>query len=708
MMRLELLTAALAASFLLTAAAEAPYGFRERLEEVHQKNVRNESVKPAADDFVFGDGALIALSGDAADDFMLRVAQDFEDYLKTSMNVEAAVTTRPSSAGKYAVTASLDKSLREREYRCIVTKDGARLTARDVRTLAQAFYHLEDLMNLRRAPYLKIGKETRRMRFETRLSHSGYGYMMYPEAMLNHLAHAGINSIIVYVCGLDMGERGRVFDQRAIIRSAAKYGIDAYLYSEVPVFFHPDDGDANFENAYGKIAESYPDAKGIILVGESCQFPSKDPRVRPITYRMSRANPDPTDKRPLAGWFPCTDYPDWLAAVQRVFDRHSNGTKTVFWTYNWGWADEKDRIALIDKLPAGSILQATFEMFEKQKKSNGLECPTADYSLSTIGPGKYFSSEAKRAKERGLKLFTQANAGGRTWDFGTAPIEPFPFQWRARWEALVKANRDWNLTGVMENHHYGWSPSFLAELEKEAYTEGGMPFEEHLRAIAARDFGEENADKAVAAWKLWSEAIADYVPTDLNQYGTFRCGSAYPYTPGRERFVEKGYGDKSKGDPTGFPVTQQSLVGRGFIRMNYIDRGFVPELTKERNDTEYLLKECELLDGMIAKLDAGVDAFAAMKGEKAAAMARLGKYLACDCRTAANVKRGWAAADMKDEAAILKYAKAEYANAKTALELVETDSHLGWEPTMDYVGGPDQIRWKLALMEKLYGKENLK
>ena len=57
---------------------------------------------------------------------------------------------------------------------------------------------------------------------------------------------------------------------------------------------------------------------------------------------------------------------------------------------------------------------------------------------------------------------------------------------------------------------------------------------------------------------------------------------------------------------------------------------------------------------------------------------------------------------------MLKWAKAEYANATAALALVEEDSRLGWEPSMEYVGGPEQIRWKLARMEKLYGADKLK
>jgi hypothetical protein len=48
-------------------------------------------------------------------------------------------------------------------------------------------------------------------------------------------------------------------------------------------------------------------------------------------------------------------------------------------------------------------------------------------------------------------------------------------------------------------------------------------------------------------------------------------------------------------------------------------------------------------------------------------------------------------------------AQVEYANAKKALEFVVNVSCLGWGPSMVYTGGAEQIRWKLALMEKLYG-----
>jgi len=47
----------------------------------------------------------------------------------------------------------------------------------------------------------------------------------------------------------------------------------------------------------------------------------------------------------------------------------------------------------------------------------------------------------------------------------------------------------------------------------------------------------------------------------------------------------------------------------------------------------------------------------------------------------------------------------EYANARAALSLVDVDSRLGFECSMEYAGGREQIEWKLRRMEDLFGKE---
>ena len=272
------------------------------------------------------------------------------------------------------------------------------------------------------------------------------------------------------------------------------------------------------------------------------------------------------------------------------------------------------------------------------------------------------------------------------------PYQPCPFQWKKRWEGLVAANAEYGLSGIMENHHFGCYPSFLSELEKEMFTEGGLPFDEHIRLIAARDYGTENADAVIAHWKRWSEAAQDYIPSNANQYGPFRIGTAYPFTFGHP-----------PADYESFPVKKYASNGPGICRFDYLQKGYVPQLTPEWMNAEYMTKELELLEPMAVAYEKGAATFSAMRGDKAARMANFAAYLAACTRTAINVKRGAIAFLAKDEEKFRRAARAEYLNAKTALAFVEKDSRLGWEPSMEYTGGAEQLRWKLALMEKLYG-----
>ena len=701
----------------VAVAAEAPYDFRKRLEIVHEAGRRDPAAKPATDEFVFADGVVVVVPKDA-DEVLAFAAKDFCDYLDVSMGVSA----RFARGGIGTVSIALDGKMPARAYR-IETGDGVKVTAADARAAAQALYHLEDLMNLRCAPFIKKGTENRRSMFSPRMTHSGWAVDVFPDAHLAQIAHAGMDAIVIFVKDVDKTKGANYQDVRDVIRRAKRYGLDTYLYSYVVAFVHPDDpgAKAKFDATYGRIAAAYPEAKGIVFVGESCQFPTKDERAQPRTWN----NRIPGDKRPTAGWWPCRDYPDWVRAVRASIDAHSKGMEIVFWSYNWGRQPVQPRMELIDALPQDITLMATFEMFEPQVKRNGLNAPSADYSLSFEGPGRYFASEAERAHKRGLRLYSMSNTGGVTWDYGSAPYQPCPYQWKRRYDAIVKAHRDWGLSGLMECHHYGWWPSFVSELEKEAFTEGGIPFETHLRLIAARDFGEANVERVIEAWKLWSETARDYVASDANQYGPFRTGPSYPYNFGGKHIANSE-----------FPIPRHSS-NKNIARYNYLDKSsYNPEAGEVgKLDLEKMNKELELLEDMRVALGKGADIFDSIcddlgrdgstsrpkcgrgvaasllpsksdigrvRAEKARRMAGLGRYMQRTVISAINVKHGAIAHRAGDKAGVLEWARKEYANAKAALPLVEADSRLGWEPSMEYIGGPEQIRWKLDRMVQTY------
>ncbi|MBQ5931334.1 MAG: hypothetical protein IIX00_03650 [Tidjanibacter sp.] len=50
----------------------------------------------------------------------------------------------------------------------------------------------------------------------------------------------------------------------------------------------------------------------------------------------------------------------------------------------------------------------------------------------------------------------------------------------------------------------------------------------------------------------------------------------------------------------------------------------------------------------------------------------------------------------------------EIENAKAALPLVDADSRLGWEPTMNYLGDREHIEWKIRQVQYVLEKEIVK
>lgn len=80
----------------------------------------------------------------------------------------------------------------------------------------------------------------------------------------------------------------------------------------------------------------------------------------------------------------------------------------------------------------------------------------------------------------------------------------------------------------MESHTFGFWPSFVCELAKWSFWSGSPDSRTVLRLLAARDFGEENADTVLQAWRLWSDGIRSYISTNEDQYGPCRIGPAYP------------------------------------------------------------------------------------------------------------------------------------------------------------------------------------
>ena len=700
-----ILVAAAAALVAGDVFAEAPYAFRSRLVTVHRTDRRDRTERSAADEYAFSDGVQIVVP-DGAPALVRRAADDFADYLIVSMRINASV--RAASEGPKpglvaGVTVSLD-ALEKRGYVTTTGADGIRIVASDDRMAAQAFYHLEDVMNFRRGPFVRLGEERRFPIFDERITFAGFGNDIFPDAHLNQIAHAGFTRIEIWMDDYDVISQGPRQDVNDLIARAAKFGLSTHFEPRNRAFVHPGDptAEAVYRDAYGRLTEYYPKAGSASYCGEVCEFPSKDPRANGRSH-LDKSPRDPFDRRPNPGWFPCSDWADWVKKVMPMTRARNPDFRFVFSTYNWGNQDEQARADLIAALPKDVTLIPTFEMFENHVKRNGLVSPVADYSLAFPGPGKYFATEAAQAKATGIELWSNCNSAGLTWDFGNIPYQPAPWQWKKKWDGLKAAHGKWNLTGLRENHEYGWYPSFISELEKEYLTEGGDDFETCLRKIATRDFGAENVEKALEAWRLWSRAADDYVPTDENQYGPCRIGPAYPYNFfGPD--LQEGWNP-----PKDFPLDP----GARFTICFFDFAKPIPGLgmAAVTLDAESERKEIELFESQVADYAKGADLMKAIaaslpEGRRAEAVrqAALGTYLKCACQTVVNMKRGRQAFRLGDRAEVERIARLEYANAKSALTAVDADSRLGWLCSSGYTGSRSQIEWKLRKMRKLYGE----
>ena len=379
---------------------EKPFEFEKLLEQVHKPNrVNPEALATLAGTKITDQWQIICEEG--ADIVLKNAATDLQDYFAVSMNLNLALTTGTEPAAK-SIYLGVDSSLGERDFRMQVLEDRIVIKGCNCRFAAQGSFCLEDELNLNEAPIIAPCDVTRHMRFSWRTIGKGNGTSAASDANLNQLAHAGITTIAVSASP-EPEVAARV---NAVIEQAAKYGLDVYCCPHYKNMMHPDDEGAfeYYDAYYGKIAENSPGIKAFMIVGEACEFPSKDPRTTGKPWRESLE-----DEKSSPGWFPCYDYPQFVSLLRDVIRSHTPDAEIIFWTYNWGYEDAKLREDWMRTVPDDITMMATFEMFENVDISPEIQEVTTDYTLWQIGPGKYYTTESEVAKERNLRMYCMSN-----------------------------------------------------------------------------------------------------------------------------------------------------------------------------------------------------------------------------------------------------------------------------------------------------------
>lgn len=704
---------------------ERNYQFRERLLQVHKAGLRDDKVWKSAEGTVVDETWEILYPADSGR-VMRHAAHDLRDFFEISMEMylrARAVSDIESEIASPAGKICLTDASHSPGLACCYSEAGAYhlkagegivICGRTERGTAQGAYWVERRMGIRQGPVIEACDISRRPLFSPRMVHSGFGLDEFPDEHINAIAHNGMDALLVFTKDLNVTPHGYL-DLNSLIYRAAGMGVDVYAYSYYKSPKHPDDPDAPdyYESTYGRLFEECPGLRGVTLVGESVEFPSRDPH----TSGCLRLEKKPGETRPSPGWYPCYDYPEWVKLVSGIIRKHKPDADFVFWTYNWGYVNAEARVALIETLPTDISLQCTYEMFEQFEPRPGVTKRCVDYTLMFEGPGRYFTSEAVAAHKRGIPLYTMANTGGLSWDIGVIPYEPAPYQWKRRYDGIVKAYYDWGLRGIMESHHYGFWPSFISELTNLSYWEPRVDFDEALREIAARDCGAENADTVIECWKLWSEGIRKYVSTNPDQYGPFRIGPAYPLLY------------RSEADPESPPYAHfgGGRICRTMYSYDINKRETLDFEIESLSEMERLYRNgADLLERILPKLSG-------RRYDETRHMWALGTFIANAAHTTVNVKRWfiqkcrilppetsrpvWSggkseditggvredlSAAKKHEVAAELHAIAadEIANAERTIPLVEYDSRLGYEPSMEYMCDRRHLEWKIAMTRR--------
>ena len=93
------------------------------------------------------------------------------------------------------------------------------------------------------------------------------------------------------------------------------------------------------------------------------------------------------------------------------------------------------------------------------------------------------------------------------------------------------------------------------------------------------------------------------------------------------------------------------------------------------------------------------------KQAQAMRLAALGRFMARSAETTLNTKRWFLAKRERDYAALLRIGEEEIENTKATVPLVELDSRLGWEPTMEYRADRAHLEWKIETTRKVMEEE---
>jgi hypothetical protein len=498
---------------------EKSYTFHKALSESTWRMRRDPSAQPTAGEMAIPESGWVVLIKPVASEPLRQAAEDLRAYLDLGMHTRVTVETASSLADgakrQGVIVAGTRQELSgcgtslagSKDYQIVVTPEHVVVCGYDELGAMYGLYHLEERMDLREAPFLPRDLNVaRHSLFKARMTLSGLGWMEWPDKYLATLPRYGFDSIFDSVYANPNGALAPAYDAdlpssatlryrtqdptrlRDLARRAARYGIRLYC----PILYKYTGAPENEEGLrklVRDIVTQFPEIRGYVVLSEGFYY-------KTWFGAGEQGNLD------LYEW--TKGWAKGVAIVAEECHKLNPAIEVLPWDYNVDFRREQVELNRYsaDQLPQDTIPLVTFEN-GKDFVLDGEHGHLRDYSISQIGPSEVAAAriaEAKKRKNRGI--YAKADTWA-SWQFGTFPYLPFPYQWFKRYQAL----KEYGIDGTMESWTYGFKPNFVAEMRTWYSWTDVPPIDDLLRQIAHRDFGAGSEELVLSAWKQFSAAV---------------------------------------------------------------------------------------------------------------------------------------------------------------------------------------------------------
>lgn len=707
---------------------EETYAFHKALSEWREPPRRDASATSAAGELVLPAQGWHLVTPSDAGIVLQQAGLEFREYLERSMKVQVAIEKRDSLADwteiKQSIIAGTFKHLPgcgaelkgRKDYQIRVFPQAVVVCGFDERGVMYGLYNLEARMNLREAPFLPIGLDSvRHSLYRARFTLSGLGWGEWPDRYLATLARYGFDSIFASVYANPDGTPGppphwealKKQDParlRDLINRAARFGIDLYC----PIVYRytgEPENDAGLRKLVREIVTEFPEIRGYVLLTEGFYYKT--------WFGAGGHGPD------LRQWIQ-----NWARGVSIVTEechKLNPAIEVLPWDYNVDFRPEQVEVKeyVVRQLPVLSIPLLTFEN-GKSFVREGERGYLRDYAINEIGPAEVTEAQIAVAKKRGMRgVYAKADTWA-SWQFGTFPYLPAPFQWHARYKALEKFGVD----GVLESWSYGFKPNFVAEMRTWYCWSDAPPLNELLRLIARRDFGAGSEALVLESWDHFSRALR-LVPDTGPNMGTNNAVAApwfFERPEPRAMTLEHSWSDPEQWSRTSQLNPYWPYVPRRLI--------LFPDFSNQVNQAERYARPFSLpvftkyLSLAADEMEEGLKSYrrAALRAPAAKRRAAFREVLLAEqlqrmvrsdraILEFENLRFGLQkTTDRKERRRILEemtsLVSAECTRTEHSLETARRDSRLGYEWEQDYIYTPRTIEEKLKLL-RLILKEQI-